>query len=175
VHAFCKGSHCDYSHRASGTCCRLAREFTYTMEQSPTWEATRFSASQEIPRILWNPKVRYLIYKCLPPVLILRQLDPVRTLTSHFLKIHLNIILSKGVWIMYTVKRCNLMTILHYVLVCICNLNAMHIQWNGHVDLYLLPTNEYWLVIIHLYLNYIYNYSSILLGCFLTFVKIYRV
>jgi len=27
------------------------------MEQSPSWEANRFSASQEIPRILWNPKV----------------------------------------------------------------------------------------------------------------------
>ena len=30
---------------------------THSMEQSPTWEANRFSASQEIPRILWNSKV----------------------------------------------------------------------------------------------------------------------
>jgi hypothetical protein len=30
---------------------------TYSMEQSPSWEANRFSVSQEIPRILWNPKV----------------------------------------------------------------------------------------------------------------------
>jgi len=29
---------------------------SYPMEQSPSWEANRFSASQEIPRILWNPK-----------------------------------------------------------------------------------------------------------------------
>jgi hypothetical protein len=29
---------------------------TYSMEQSPSWEANRFSASQEIPRILWNRK-----------------------------------------------------------------------------------------------------------------------
>ena len=28
---------------------------TYSTEKSP-WEANRFSASQEIPRILWNPK-----------------------------------------------------------------------------------------------------------------------
>ena len=27
------------------------------MEQSPSWEANRFSASQEIPRNLWNLKV----------------------------------------------------------------------------------------------------------------------
>jgi hypothetical protein len=30
---------------------------TYSMVQSPSWEGNWFAASQEIPRILWNPKV----------------------------------------------------------------------------------------------------------------------
>ena len=64
---------------------------THSMEQSPSWEANRFSVSQEIPCILWNPKVHYRSDKCPPPRPILSQLDPVHTLTFYFLKIHLNI------------------------------------------------------------------------------------
>jgi len=74
------------------TLCRILYLLTYSTEQSPSWEANRFSARQEIPRILWNPKVHYRIHKCPPPVPILSQLDPVHTPTSHFLKVHLNII-----------------------------------------------------------------------------------
>ena len=44
---------------------------TYSIQQSPSWEANRFSASQEIPRILWNPKVHYRIHKCPPTVPVL--------------------------------------------------------------------------------------------------------
>jgi hypothetical protein len=59
-----------------------ARNFNssyYFMEQSSSWEANRFVASQENPGILLNPKVHYCIHNCSPPV--------------SFLKMHANIIL----------------------------------------------------------------------------------
>ena len=52
---------------------------TYTMDQSPSWEANRFSASQEIPRIVCIPKVNYRIHKCPPPFPILSQINPFHT------------------------------------------------------------------------------------------------
>ena len=46
-----------------------------SMEQSPSWEAIRFSASQEIPRILWKPKIDYRVYKNSPPVPVPSQIN----------------------------------------------------------------------------------------------------
>jgi hypothetical protein len=35
----------------------------YSIEQSPSWEANWFAASQEIHRVLWNPKVPHRTHK----------------------------------------------------------------------------------------------------------------
>jgi hypothetical protein len=62
------------------TCCYLLNYLHNScMEKSHSWEANRFSASQEIPRILWNPKVHYRVHKCLPPVLVLSSIRAVHT------------------------------------------------------------------------------------------------
>jgi len=72
---------------------------THSMEQSPSWEANWFVASQEIPRTLWNPKVHHQIHKCPPSVPILSQLLPVST-HSYFLILssHLRLGLPNGLF-----------------------------------------------------------------------------
>jgi hypothetical protein len=85
-----------WSHLQSSS--RLSRHYisfqlallNYSTKQSPSWEANRFSASQEIPSISWSPKVRYpftspVTCPCPEP----DQSSPCPPF--HFLKIHLNI------------------------------------------------------------------------------------
>jgi len=55
---------------------------TYSMVQSPSWEANWFAASREIPRISRNPKVHYRTHKRPPPVPILGQPNPVHIKTK---------------------------------------------------------------------------------------------
>ena len=65
---------------------------TNCMEQTASWEANKYSTSQEISRIYWNPKVHYRIHKDLS-VSWARSIQSM--FPSHFLNIHLNILPSK--------------------------------------------------------------------------------
>ena len=70
----------------------LINLLTYSMVQSPSWEANWFAASQEIPHILRNPKVHYRTHKRPPSISILGQPNPVHIPTSYLLEFHPNII-----------------------------------------------------------------------------------
>ena len=62
------------------------------MEHSSFPEANSFLVSQEIPLILWNPKVHYRIHKSPPLVPILNQSNAVPASPCQFLKFHFNIV-----------------------------------------------------------------------------------
>jgi hypothetical protein len=51
------------SSHVQGTTLLYRHLLTYSMEQSPSWKANWIAASQEIPRVLWNPKVPHRTHK----------------------------------------------------------------------------------------------------------------
>jgi len=61
------------------------------MQQSPSWEANSHSTSQEVPHLLWNPKVHYHVHNSPPLVPIVSQMNPVNIL-PYLPEVHRNII-----------------------------------------------------------------------------------
>ena len=78
---------------------------THSMQQSRSSEANWLLASQEIPRILWNPKVHYRLHNSPPPVSILSLINP--THATHptslrfilILSSHLRLVLPSGLFL----------------------------------------------------------------------------
>jgi hypothetical protein len=58
------------------------------MELSPSREAANCAANQELPSILWHPKVHYRVHKGPPLAPILSQMDSIPTIPSYLSKIH---------------------------------------------------------------------------------------
>jgi hypothetical protein len=56
--------------------------------ESPTGETGSCSDCQEIPLLLWNPKVHYRIHRCLPLEPIRRHIKSVHILTRYFSTTH---------------------------------------------------------------------------------------
>jgi len=63
------------------------------MQQSPSWRGNSFSASQQISRILWNPRVHFRFHNKILPVPVLNQINIVRAPPFSY-KMHFNIIIS---------------------------------------------------------------------------------
>jgi hypothetical protein len=62
------------------------------MELTTPRETANFAATQEIPSILWNPKVHCRVHKSSQLVHILSHINPTRTILSHLSKINFSIV-----------------------------------------------------------------------------------
>jgi hypothetical protein len=62
-----------------------------SMEFSPCWETTSFLVTEELPNILWNPKIHRCFYKSPPLVPTLSQINPVYISAAYFSKTEFNI------------------------------------------------------------------------------------
>jgi hypothetical protein len=70
---------------------------TYLLtELSLSSEAANYAAIQELPSILWNPKIP--VHKSPPLVHILSQIDPEHTIPSNLSKIYFNTVQPPTSW-----------------------------------------------------------------------------
>jgi hypothetical protein len=68
------------------------------IELSPYWRTANCAATQEFPRILWNPKVHYRVLKSPTRVPILSQINPILITSSYLSKIYFNIVCPPPPW-----------------------------------------------------------------------------
>jgi hypothetical protein len=68
------------------------------MDLSPSLQAASCATTQELPSILWNPKVHYRVYKRPALVPILSQISPVNNTPFCLSKIDFSIIRPPTSW-----------------------------------------------------------------------------
>jgi hypothetical protein len=71
----------------------VANKPANSVEQIPSWEANRSSASQETPRITWNLKVHYRIHNSPHRLPLLSQIIPFFASPSRVFQIRSDIII----------------------------------------------------------------------------------
>jgi hypothetical protein len=122
---------------------RSWRASLITSCSSPSWEADSHSASQEIPRLLWNPKLHYRVHKCPPLIHILSQMNPFCRCPPYFLKINSNIIFrsfpGSCEWSFPIRLSENLVRISHLS-------HACHVPCPSHLPWLRHPNNIWWCV-----------------------------
>jgi hypothetical protein len=67
-------------------------------ELSLSWGATNRAITQELPSILWNPKVQYYLHKSPPLVPILNHINPISLRSIFILFTHLHLGLPSGLY-----------------------------------------------------------------------------
>ena len=116
---------------------------TFSIVQSPSGETNWLSASQEIPSILWKPKVHYRIYSSR-----LSQISPVHAPSSHFLKINtLKITKGRSLIFIHTVLAFYLQLIRMHNLPAV-NCSVLYLNCMGLLAWFIRALNSYSLYVV---------------------------